>query len=83
MYEEEALDLKDVFTEEFMSEYTDYPNIETFLAESPVEIETQEDFEQMDMGEMDAFVSEVTKFDAWEDMQGEAVSLYTIKQLGL
>ncbi len=43
----------------------------------------QEDFEQMDMGEMDAFVSEVTKFDAWEDMQGEAVSLYTIKQLGL
>lgn len=80
---EEELDLKDVFTDEFMSEYTDYQTFEEFLSESPVQINSQEDFDQMDIGEMDVFVNEVTQFEAWEDMQGEAVSLYTIKQLGL
>ncbi len=79
----EELDLKDIFTEEFMSKYTDFTSFEAFLSESPIEIETQEDFDEMNMSEMDAWVQEVTQFEAWEDMQGEAVSLYTINQLGL
>lgn len=81
--DDEALDLKDIFTDDFMSMYTEFQTFEEFLYESPVEIESQEDFDQMDMGAMDAYVSEVTQFEAWEDMQGEAVSLYTINQLGL
>src|SRR5690625_400804 len=80
---EESLDLNDIFTDEFMSEYTDFESFGEFLAEAPVRIEDQDDFDNMDMSEMDAFVAEVTKFEAWEDMQGEAVSLYTINQLGL
>src|SRR5699024_1140927 len=80
---EESLDLNDIFTDEFMSEYTDFESFGEFLAEAPVRIEDQDDFDNMDMSEMDAFVAEVTKFEAWEDMQGDAVSLYTINQLGL
>src|SRR5699024_3655563 len=80
---EESLDLNDIFTDEFMSEYTDFESFGEFLAEAPARIEDQDDFDNMDMSEMDAFVAEVTKFEAWEDMQGEAVSLYTINQLGL
>src|SRR5690625_6953784 len=77
---EESLDLNDIFTDEFMSEYTDFESFGEFLAEAPVRIEDQDDFDNMDMSEMDAFVAEVTKFEAWEDMQGEAVSLYTINR---
>lgn len=80
--DDEALDLNDIFTDGFISEYTDFSSFAEFLAESPVEIRDQEDFDQMDMSEMDAYVSEVSQFEAWEDMQGEAVSLYTINQLG-
>ena len=80
---EEELDLNDIFTDGFISEYTDFSSFAEFLAEAPIKIDNQEDFDQMDMGEMDAYVAEVSQFETWEDMQGEAVSLYTINQLGL
>ncbi len=80
---EEELDLNDVFTDGFISEYTDFSSFAEFLEEAPIKIGNQEDFDQMDMGEMDAYVAEVSQFETWEDMQGEAVSLYTINQLGL
>src|SRR5699024_2708400 len=80
---EESLDLNDILTDELMSEYTDFESIGKFLDEALIRIEDHDDFDNMYMSEMDAFVAEVTKFEAWEDMQGEAVSLYTINQLGL
>lgn len=83
MYDEDAIDLNAIFTTEFMSEYTEFDTFVEFLEEGPIEIYDQADFDAMDIGEMDAWVSEVTKFESWEDMQGEAVSLYTINQLGI
>src|SRR5699024_7891751 len=80
---EESLDLSDIFTDEFMSEYTAFASCGELLAECPVRIEDHDDVDNVDTSEMHAFVAEVTKVEAWEVMQGEPVRIYTSNQLGL
>lgn len=57
-----------LFTSDFMQNYTEFETFEAFLDRSPWAVETQADFESIPADELDAYVEERTGFDSWATM---------------
>lgn len=72
-----------IFSEDFMSKYTNFDSISEFLKSSPEAISNAEEFDKADETILDAFVSEQTIFSTWEEMMGKAGEDLIIRQLGL
>src|SRR4051812_34038089 len=73
----------ELFNPKFMTTFTNFSSIDEFLDESPFEIHSQEDLENIDENELDKYISETTRFSSWEEMKGKAGELYVKHQLGL
>lgn len=72
-----------LFSNSFMSKYTNFSSFDEFLEAGGFNVETQEDFEAIPDDDFDKHVSESTKFSSWEEMLQEAGTLHVKKQLGL
>lgn len=70
----------DLFTPEFMAEYTAYGTLEAFLA--AVNVTNGEEFIALPEEALNAHVAKATRFGTWDDMMGEAVTAYAAKSLG-
>lgn len=73
---------KEVFSDGFMIEHTNFSTIDEFLLSSPEKISNAEEFEKADESILDIFVSEQTKFDNWKDMMSSAAQILIMKKLG-
>ena len=73
---------KEVFSDEFMIEHTNFSTIDDFLLLSPEKISNAEEFEKADESILDVFVSEQTKFDTWKEMMSAAAQILIMKNLG-
>jgi len=73
--------MRELFTDEFMRDYTEFDTFDAFLGESRWDIETQADFEQIPEDEFDTYVDEYTGFDSWEVMLSVAGKEYVMRQL--
>lgn len=65
----------------FMSKYTDFESVESFIDESQWDVEGQEDFEAIPDAEFDQYVNENTRFDTWEQMFSKAGEEWMARQL--
>lgn len=68
----ERISFGELFPPSFMKKYTDVVNIDEFLDNSPWEIESQKDFEEIPETEMDRYVDNHSRFRTWEQMKSEA-----------
>ena len=73
---------KEVFSDRFMIEYTNFSTIDEFLLSSPEKISNAEEFEKADESILDIFVSEQTKFKTWKEMMSAAAQILIMKKLG-
>lgn len=74
--------MAELFTPNFMQNYTDFESFEAFLERSPWTVETQSDFETIPAGELDAYVRERTGFDSWETMLSVGGREYVLRHTG-
>ena len=73
---------KEIFSDKFMIEHTNFSTIDEFLLSSPEKISNAEEFEKANEAILDVFVSEQTKFDNWKDMMSSAAQILIMKKLG-
>lgn len=73
--------MRELFTDEFMQDYTEFDTFERFLQESKWDVETQDDFERIPGDEFDRYVDEYTGFDSWKMMLSVAGKEYVMRQL--
>lgn len=74
---------KEIFSDEFMIEHTNFSTIDEFLLSSPEKISNVEEFQKADESILDAFVSEQTKFETWKEMMSAGAQILIMKKLGL
>ena len=68
----------ELFTSEFMRQYTQYESIEELLSSGGFEVNSEEDYEAIPDEDIDAHVRKTTNFRSWKEMLTEAVQAYTI-----
>lgn len=73
--------LEVLFNSDFIQRNTNFSNMQEFFDKSPFEIKSQEDFEKLDVSELDGYVQENTKFKSWDEMKKKAGEEYVAKQL--
>ncbi len=71
----------ELFTQEFMSDYTNFHTFGELLTAGGYEVRTQEDFEAISEDNFDRHIASVTDFSSWEEMQQQAVSEYVQRRL--
>ena len=72
----------ELFTTSFMRKYTSFSTLDELFSTGGFKVESQEDFEAIPDDDLDKHIASSTKFNNWEDMLGEAASLYVAKKLG-
>lgn len=80
---EHEVSFEALFTTTFMSANTKFTSFNDLLDASPFQVNSVEDFKAIPDDEFDAYISTVTNFSSWEEMQEEATIQYTINQLGI
>lgn len=78
-----SVSFDELFPEDFMRTYAEYDSIETFFAESPWTVETEEDFKQIPEDEFDQYVNDHTGFNSWEAMLSVAAREWLSRRLSL
>lgn len=73
----------ELLTEGFMQTNTKYQDAKEFFDNVPFKAETQEEWDAIDSSVKDAYVSEVTNFDTWDQMIQKAGQEYFAKKLKL
>jgi len=74
----------ELFTSEFMHQYTQFDSIEELLSSGGFEVNSEDDYEAIPDEDIDAYVAKTTKFDSWEQMLTNAIEdSYIIERLGL
>lgn len=74
---------EDIFPKSFMLNYTNASSIENFLLNSPYDISTQEEVNQLPIDALDAYVYDNTPFPSWKTMYTKASKIYIAERLGL
>ncbi|EMO66433.1 hypothetical protein LEP1GSC132_2500 [Leptospira kirschneri str. 200803703] len=73
----QEISLLELFSEEFITEYTNYSTLEEMLKRSGFIIESEEDFKELEKSkDWDTFVSQNTKFKSWKEMFDKAFDIY-------
>ncbi|MBX0294976.1 hypothetical protein [Haloarcula nitratireducens] len=78
--ETDRLSLAELFTREFMQEYTDFESIEEFWSHSPWEIRSRADVEQIPDNPLDGYVDKHTEFSDAEEMDWVAGTAWAAKR---
>ena len=73
---------KEVFSDEFMIEHTNFFNHWWFFAIKPRKNIQCRGIWKADESILDVFVSEQTKFDTWKEMMSAAAQILIMKKLG-
>lgn len=79
---EKQVSFKELFTQEFIKENTNFENLDDMLKKSGFKIESQEDFQQIPDDQWDKFIAGSTKFKNWEEMLNNAIKIWTGKKIG-
>ena len=74
--EESRKNLHAVLNEGFMQKYTKCENLDAFMFSSAVFVNWDDDLLVYSKARLDAFVSETTQFEAWEEMLAKASEEY-------
>ncbi|WP_002746296.1 hypothetical protein [Leptospira mayottensis] len=75
--EKKEIGFLELFPTEFMSKYTDYSSVEEMFSSSGFVINSEDDFTKLEKSpDWDAFVSQNTKFNSWEEMINFASDIY-------
>ena len=73
--------LTELFPSKFMRRHTDAHDVDQFLENSPWNIESQADFEDIPEIELDQYVDQHSEFRTWEQMQSKAAQEWMERQL--
>lgn len=79
----DALTMNDLFSREFMLQYSEFSSIQEFFLSSGFTICCQHDFDCIDRTKLDAFVAATTRFASWEEMITEATDEWALRNLDL
>lgn len=71
----------ELFSYEFMSKNTNFDSIDDFFRGANVEINTQEEFEELDERVLDDAVVRFTQYSSWDEIIHEAGAIYVQEQL--
>ncbi|HBI3683762.1 TPA: hypothetical protein K3939_004457 [Citrobacter freundii] len=71
----------ELFTPEFLTEYTSFVSIGDMFEKSGFIVKTPEDFKAIPDDEWERFVTENTTFESWSDMQKKALQVVMSKRL--
>ena len=72
-----------LFNDQFIQRHTSVDNIQELYSKSGFKCETEDDIKNIYEDEKwDEYITKVTKFDSWLDMQKNAMGEYVKKQLG-
>lgn len=71
---------KDLFTENFMVEYTNFNNINQMFRESNFKISNGEDFDNIPEKELNDFIDKTTEFSNWDEMIEKAITKWVKMQ---
>lgn len=74
--------ITDLFTDDFMRNYTEFGSFEAFLQGSPWTVETHADFEAIPTAELDAYVREHTGFESWATMLSVGGREFVLRHTG-
>ncbi len=73
----------ELFSPEFMAQYTGHESFEEFIDESPWTVESEEDFEEIPEEDFDEYVAENTAFGSEEEMTQAATKHWAAREIGL
>ncbi|WP_142919959.1 hypothetical protein [Peribacillus glennii] len=62
----QTVSFEELFTDNFMSKYTNNSSIQDFFDKSPFEFKKNDDFEKINKKELDKYVAKQTEFSTWE-----------------
>ena len=71
----------ELFTEDFMNEYTDFSSINDFFKNSGFDFSSQEAFRNIDVQKLDEYISCNSKFSSWEEMLSKASKILLEKKI--
>lgn len=73
----------EIFTSEFMNNYTEYSSIDELFKASGFKVESNEDLDKIPVDELDQFIRGHTEFPTWKEMITKAGAEYFKHKLGL
>lgn len=79
--EEQKASYDTLFSQEFMSKYTQFQTINEMVERSPFKVESEEDFKNMLGEEWDNYVNKKTSFQNWDEMLSQAGNEHLGKQV--
>ncbi len=80
---EHVIPFSDLFTSEFMDNYTDFESIDELIRSSGFPIQSSADIEKLPNDEWNDFIQKHTRFSNWTEMVQTAGKEYFAKKLGL
>lgn len=80
---EHRVSFDELFDRGFLRKHTRFTTFAELLEAGGFQVETQEDFEQLDESALDAFIVASTPFASWQELSGAATQEWTTTQLGL
>lgn len=75
------ISFNDLFTTDFMIQYTPCSSMDELLQRGGFNVNCQEDFDAIPDDVFDQYISSMTQFNSWEEMKNEAASQYVAKKL--
>lgn len=73
--------MTELFTDNFMTSYTEFSSLEEFFDESPWVVESESDFEAIPADKFDTYVDKHTDFDSWDAMLHAAGREYILREV--
>ena len=67
----------------FVQETTQFDSFGEFQQQSPWEMETWDELQQIPSTQLDVYVADTTQFDSWEEMKSQAAARNLCTQLGI
>ncbi|NPV63624.1 MAG: hypothetical protein HPY61_13555 [Methanotrichaceae archaeon] len=80
---EHVIPFNNLFTSEFMNNYTDFDSIDNLIRSSCFPIRSSEDIENLPSDEWNRYIQKHTRFSSWDEMVQTAAKEYFAKKIGL
>lgn len=72
---------KELFNNDFIASHTEFKNISDFLSASGLDFSSQESFRNLNINELDKYISENSDFNSWEEMKSTATKELLSKKI--
>ena len=73
--------LDELYPPPFMSDYTEFDDIDAFFSDSSYDVETPEDYDDLEWGDLDEHTADTTDFDTHREMGETALQDWTERQM--